>query len=163
LEFAISTWPKPFAATWKTVTVPISVKVQHGRKMNGPLSMTIPPTLLRPTKKEKEMATFELKMLEMAMLEMAMLEMAMLEMVMHLLKRLRLKWFPLKRFLLKRLVVVVVVATCTILQVVTLSTIITNLLLTVKAAMPCRFFQTAMAFRILSSLQREMEEDLRHT
>jgi hypothetical protein len=149
LEFAISTWPKPFAATWKTVTVPISVKVQHGRKMNGPLSMTIPPTLLRPTKKEKEMATFELKMLEMAMLEMA-----MLEMVMHLLKRLLLKWFPLKRFLLKRLVVVVVVATCTILQVVTLSTIITNLLLTVKAAMPCRFFQTAMVFRILSSLQR---------
>jgi hypothetical protein len=144
LEFAISTWPKPFAATWKTVTVPISVKVQHGRKMNGPLSMTIPPTLLRPTKKEKEMATFELKMLEMAMLEM----------VMHLLKRLLLKWFPLKRFLLKRLVVVVVVATCTILQVVTLSTIITNLLLTVKAAMPCRFFQTAMVFRILSSLQR---------
>jgi hypothetical protein len=144
LEFAISTWPKPFAATWKTVTVPISVKVQYGRKMNGPLSMTIPPTLLRPTKKEKEMATFELKMLEMAMLEM----------VMHLLKRLLLKWFPLKRFLLKRLVVVVVVATCTILQVVTLSTIITNLLLTVKAAMPCRFFQTAMVFRILSSLQR---------
>jgi hypothetical protein len=143
LAFAISTWPKPFAATWKTVTVPNSVKVQYGRKMNGPLPMTIPPTLLRPTKKEKEMA--------------------MLEMVMHLLKRLLLKWFPLKRFLLKRLVVVVVVATCTILQVVTLSTIITNLLLTVKAAMPCRFFQTAMAFRILSSLQREMEEDLRHT
>jgi hypothetical protein len=151
LEFAISTWPKPFAATWKTVTVPISVKVQYGRKMNGPLSMTIPPTLLRPTKKEKEMATFELKMLEMAMLEMA-----MLEMVMHLLKRLLLKWFPLKRFLLKRLVVVVVVVvtTCTILQVVTLSTIMTDLLLTVKAAMPCRFFQTAMVFRILSSLQR---------
>jgi hypothetical protein len=134
LEFAISTWPKPFAATWKTVTVPISVKVQYGRKMNGPHLMTIQPTLLRPTKKEKEMA--------------------MLEMVMHLLKRLLLKWFPLKRFLLKRLVVVVVVATCTILQVVTLSTIITNLLLTAKAAMPCRFFQTAMVFRILSSLQR---------
>jgi hypothetical protein len=145
LEFAISTWPKPFAATWKTVTVPISVKVQYGRKMNGPHLMTIQPTLLRPTKKEKEMA--------------------MLEMVMHLLKRLLLKWFPLKRFLLKRLVVVVVVvvSTCTILQVITLSSIMTDLLLTVKAAMPCRFFQTAMAFRILSSLHREMEVDLRHT